>query len=638
MATLAMLLLAILLCGAADVRAQSRVARMAVWDTARASALRRSSADLEKRDAWVQKTRGQLASSFAGDAVLSNGHILAVVRKRGSTIDVYSGESGSPVARVQLRLRTHAGDAASRLQHMELTENSRSAARLSVAYTTDKANSIAATIRLKRGDVFLEVAPGPGAGLMRIDATSRYVVLPDFFADDILVDAANIPVHSAEIPSENFLLQLIDDGNAIAMCVFEKNSQDVRVTFTGKGTHRIATGAEIPFGDNGKIWVAILATPHIWYEVEVKDGDAGKIMPLDWKTPFPAQWRIDFTCRNELVDSWEMLYPATEGEGFIKPSWLPAGTANDKPSRTATGEIDVDAYKVGGPASNRLGPDRQRWITFLGRFLYPCWTDTQNRAYIQPLKHRDPKKQAAFGFRGPAVIYPINRLPATPIDTYTIVDVMRGTLGVGPCEYILNVEGQNQAHVGRATCHVRRLLNEIYEKGQQKAKGKEIDIYLNDGLDFVTHIRNRITCYIEFGHAMRQYLVDQKTAHPELKSTLAKFEKTVGQLDERLEARRDAIKSPAYVARMNDAFRKNLKSYDGPDALKRLKKYTDTLTHIGGNQDELVGECRRVVRTLRQQAALALAVDPRCAAIAKEIRARTQKVLLKPSAYEGARH
>ena len=34
----------------------------------------------------------------------------------------------------------------------------------------------------------------------------------------------------------------------------------------------------------------------------------------------------------------------------------------------------------------------------------------------------------------------------------------------------------------------------------------------------------------------------------------------------------------------------------------------------------------------------AMAVDPKFAEIGKEIRARTQQVLLKPSAYEGARH
>jgi hypothetical protein len=116
------------------------------------------------------------------------------------------------------------------------------------------------------------------------------------------------------------------------------------------------------------------------------------------------------------------------------------------------------------------------------------------------------------------------------------------------------------------------------------------------------------------------------------------MEGIVAELDDRLAARRNGIKSPAYVIALNNGFRKNLLTYDGADSLDRLKTYTDALTGVGGSQDGLVGECRWIVRTLRQRAALAMAVDPKFAEIAKEIRGRTQKVLLKPSAYEGARH
>jgi hypothetical protein len=348
--------------------------------------------------------------------------------------------------------------------------------------------------------------------------------------------------------------------------------------------------------------------------------------------PFSAQWRLDFTRDNDLSDSWEMLYPAEDGEGFIKPSWLPSETRGGKPSLTSTGEIDVDAYKVGGPASNRLGPERNRWITVLGRYQYPCWTDADGRGYVQPLDNKNLK------FRGAAVIYPINRLPDTPLDTFTTVDIIRGTLGVGPCEYVLSVEGQRQDHVGRATCHVRRLLNEIYQGKQQKARQEDIEIYLADGLEFVRHIRERIDLYIDFGREMQAWLAAQEEAHPELAEPLKEMQAIVAELDTCLEERSEGIKSVDYVVALNAGFRENLLGYEGPDALDRLKTYTDSLTRVGGSQDSLVGECRWVVRTLRQRAALAMAIDPRLTAIAKEVRARTQKVLLKPSAYEGARH
>lgn len=619
-----------------EVAAQQPLGKLQIWDTGQPHAKPLTAADWTAQKKWKTVGRRKKPAHFAGDAVVSNGRILAVIRKVSPRVEVYAtGTDRAPVRRADLQLLSPKGEEAVGLLGVRVVENTRGAARLQAVYRTQSNAQITAAFRIKRGGVHLETSPGAGAGALRVHAPSRFVVMPDFFADDILIDARRIPVASAELPSENFLLHPLAGGDSLAMCVFENSDQDVRVTFAGKGAERKARSSDIRFGKKGRIWLALLEGRDVWHEFEVKVGDAGQIRKLDWRAPFAAQWRTDFTRRNDLTDSWEMLYPAPDGKGFIKPSWLPGGSRGDKPSVTATGRIDVDAYKVGGPASNRLGPERKRWITVLGRYQYPCWTDADRNGYVQPLKH---KRRDDLMFRGAALIYPINRLPETPLHTFTAVDVLRSTLGVGPCEYILNVESQRQDHVGRATCHVRRLLNEIYQNKQQKARRKEIEEYLSDGLDFVKHIRKRIDSYVAFGRSMREYLSDQRKDHPELARQLAVMEQIASELDERLAARKDGIKSPAFVVALNDHFRDKLLGYEGKDSLERLKRYTDSLTGVGGSQDGLVGECRWIVRALRQRAALAMAVDPEFAPIAREIRRRTQQVLLKPSAYEGARH
>jgi hypothetical protein len=89
---------------------------------------------------------------------------------------------------------------------------------------------------------------------------------------------------------------------------------------------------------------------------------------------------------------------------------------------------------------------------------------------------------------------------------------------------------------------------------------------------------------------------------------------------------------------MVDEFRRTMLDYEGPDALERCKKFTSAIVEIGGNQDELVGEGRMAIKWVRQRAGLLMAIDPRMAPIAREIRARTQKVLRSPAGHEGARH
>ena len=89
---------------------------------------------------------------------------------------------------------------------------------------------------------------------------------------------------------------------------------------------------------------------------------------------------------------------------------------------------------------------------------------------------------------------------------------------------------------------------------------------------------------------------------------------------------------------MNADFRKNVLGYDGPDALKRCKTYAEALVEVGDNQDELSGECRWAIKTLRQRAGILMALDPRVAPVAAAIRARTQETLRNPANHEGARH
>ena len=182
--------------------------------------------------------------------------------------------------------------------------------------------------------------------------------------------------------------------------------------------------------------------------VDASTADGGKIIPLSWKMPFTAQWRVDFTRKDGLTDSWDMLLPDKDSSGFLKPSWLAKDGEMSTATRTATGEVDGDAYKPGGPASARLSPDRRRWTTVLGWVQYPCWCDHEHNGFLQPLKHR------RVSFDGPCPSIHSPAWAETPVARYTPVDIMRNTLGVGPCQHLLDVEGQKQEHVGRglATC------------------------------------------------------------------------------------------------------------------------------------------------------------------------------------------
>ncbi len=593
---------------ALEAAAQQGPAGIAVWDTGQASKESPAPAAIAAKTGWTSVA--DAGATVKGDAVVSNGRILAVFRRHDGSIDLHD-----PAARrARLVLQTVAGEPAASFEKVAVAEIGRGGAAVEVAGKTAKGAPLAARLRLKRGDVSLEAQPGAGAGRLRLECPTRFVVLPDFFADDILVDAAKVPGASAEVPSENFLLHFAGTGDALVVAVFENREQDVRIALSGQGAERRIAASEIEFGAAKKVWVALLAEPRIWHAVEVRAEDARKVMPLDWTMPFVASWRCDMMRPNDLADSWEMLLQHKKGQEYVKPAWF------------------------GGPAEQVNDATRRRFTEVYGFFPYPVWSDPDRKGYLQPLELETRTKFVSrLSYLGPAVLYPFNRVPETPADRFTVVDVARNALGVGPCDYILDLEGQKQEYKGIATCNARDALEAIYKKGEQKKRRAEILKILDDTHAFVVHIRARIAAYAEFGQKVRAYLGDQKKAHPELAGPIDELDRLTQEIDARVTERADRIKTPADVARMNDDFRKNVVDAEGPDAADRVKAYGEALTRIGGNQDKLVSECRWVVRTLRQQAALLMTREPRLAPVAAEIRARTQAVLKNPSQHERAR-
>ena len=161
-----------------------------------------------------------------------------MLRKQDSAVEVHAVKPGGAVARLRLRLQTAAGEPAARLERMALVENSKEERAWKRRSRPPRAPVVAGKFRIKRGDDLGPAEPGTGAGKLRVECPGRFVVLPDFFADDITIDATKLPLDAVDLPSENFVLHLSGDGDAIAMCVFENRQQDVKVTLAGAGDQR----------------------------------------------------------------------------------------------------------------------------------------------------------------------------------------------------------------------------------------------------------------------------------------------------------------------------------------------------------------------------------------------------------------
>lgn len=482
---------------------------------------------------------------------------------------------------------------------------------------------------LGAGAAFVKTTAGGGVEKLRVAAPCRFAILPDFFGDDIVVDASAFSVSRAELPSENFLLSMLPGGDAIVLTVSESRENDVEISLTDSAPREIAH-TDISYGGKPHIWIAVLHDKEIWHEREITLADADKVIDLDWKMPFAALWRVDWATVDNLTDSWEMLLQKADGE-YLMQGWF----GQDPSEGQSFGE------RLGDRDWNK--PQRRRWNPVLGQFLFPCWVDNDGRGHLQPLLKRCyTSRGEVYNFSGPAVIYPIDRATitpfSTPIDKLTVVDLIRMTLGVGPCQYILDLEGQKGNSRGVATCYARDIINAIYKDGAQLENGPEIEEHLDAAVAFISNVRERIDEYVEFGREMRAYLEERKRLHPEHAEFLGELLLVTGRLDEFFEADRERIRTPAYAEETAAAFRKDLLTYTGKDAFQKCDERMRIFTSIGGAQDGLVASCRMIVKTLRQRSGIAVAQNPGLKDIAAEIRARTQAVMRNPTGYEAARH
>ena len=591
----------------ASARAQEPMS-VQLFDTRASSRIPLSSEVISRKDNWTLLPEDRTNYMFKGDAVLANGKLAVVLRRKGRGAEVYAVSPKGFTMRAEL---VGLGKAlAAALSSVRIVENTPGSVAVDATFKMAKGGPITIGYELKLGQVFVQTQPRPGAVGLQVIAPCRFAVLPDFFADDIVADATALPGSGTDLPSENFLLHLAGQGDAIVMPVWHPARDDVRITLSGQGQARTITSSEIHYAPDGKICVAVLSSPGIWHERDIAAAEAKQILRLDWKAPYAAHWRVDWQRDDKLIDSWEMLTQKPDGE-YVKHGWYgqPESFGN------------VDWLKTG----------RERWTTVLGSFLYPCWIDKNGEGYLQPLARE-------VRFQGPALIYPINRLESTPLEEFTIVDIMRATLGVGPCEYILDVEGQKKTFQGRPTCASRTILDNIYSHNEQKAKREEVQKTLDEVIAFVRHIRGRIEDYTTFSHEVVAWLEEQKKTQPQLATNLAALQTTCRKIDQFVAQRKDHLKTPEYATQLVADFRANLVDYESGDALARCKRTTAALVDIGGNQDELVGECRMVVKMLRQQAALLMAAEPSLAPVAREVRRRTQQMLRNPASYEAPRH
>ena len=255
------------LCISAAARGEMPSPFVYLYDTGTAGAA------VTTKKTWTLVPEGKTAHAFAGDVVLWKDALAVVLRRNAHVAEVYS--------RTPAGLKRRAAVAGTALSAIRIVANDRSAVEVA-------GSSVA--FRLTAGGISVRMRCGEAAGRLAVRAATRYVVVPDYFGNDMVFAAADCVGARVGLPAERCVLNLVDGGEAIVMCVWQSAAQNADVVTVGTGKQRKIDACEIECAEGKSIWLAVLEGAGIWHErTETRGGAA-----MDWKPPFAAKWRASF--------------------------------------------------------------------------------------------------------------------------------------------------------------------------------------------------------------------------------------------------------------------------------------------------------------------------------------------------------
>jgi len=220
----------------------------------------------------------------------------------------------------------------------------------------------------------------------------------------------------------------------------------------------------------------------------------------------------------------------------------------------------------------------------------------------------------AGSLSGPVLIYPIDRSRATPLSRFTPGDVVRDTLGVGPCQYVLAREGL--ANPAQPTPeNVAAYVEQQLRKPKADRDRQQIGRQLPGAVEHVRQAEARIARYAAWAVELEMLLAAVRGADEG--GQLGELRRTAARLKRIAAPDPDSTGAAEQCRRLADAI---LALVDKDDPAADLQKLSAELHELGARQSRALAGCRLTVRWLREQArALGAAeVQARCEGILEQ--------------------
>ena len=490
-----------------------------------------------KRTGWKALAEDVTEHRFAGDVALGNDHITLLLRRQGRGIEVYARQVPLPHPCAVLAPLAR-GQAAEQIGRVRILENTPStvAVELSAVFPGGGPTGTL-QVCLTTGQPIIELRASGAADELATLTQPRYVLIPNFFGHDQVFPQPNS--WSAPLPADNMLVHL-SDPDLMVMNVWPPGAPQARPLMEAAATGRSWSGCAVRGLGDKPLWVAVLQGKDLWHAADLPAAKADQDVPLAWRPPFEAKWRADLT----------------EPDGFAR-SWY-------------FGDAPVPA---GGPSC-------------------PCRLEG-GRALVR----------LAAGMVDPAspqarlLLFPMDRSRATPLTAMLPIDVLRNTLGVGPCQYILQTEGLS-AEGNPTPDAVMEWIEKQFARKRDRQAAEEIQEQLSQMLAHMRQAQARIEAYAAGAGEVRQLL--RPLAGHQPAARLALLESAVSRWER---SAREALQAPLPPTEAAALAQRVQALVGKPGALDELRQLAEPLRQLGARQDRALADCRMLARRVQALAA-----------------------------------
>ena len=607
---------------------------------------------------WTTSIRAQTQ----GEAALENKSLRMVAQPGLAGVAVYL-KSDAAIKRMELAVLASGATRSAPVSKAEVVKSASGRSILRVSAGNAEADFTLGT------SGFVTVTPVKNASSVEVRTGARYAVLPDFFADDVVFDPVRLAMPALTVPAENFLLHFIEGGDTLVMCIWpgrlkqpeakdaavpapkeEKDGPEPQVdlVFAGEGKTRRIAASRIEF-QNKPVYVGVIEQKGLWRDEEAGPLPTYKPAAIAWKRPFEARWRGDFVvAEGKRLADWPARNQSFDFQSTAKvrtEKWWEGG---DDPldarffATTTQSNLKIAKWWEQGDEN---AP--QIWQESLADFfIYPAvFKGDEVRLCLYADKQARDKPHVYER----VIIYPLGRVPATPLNVFTPVDLMRETLGQGPCEYVLDLAGVKPRPIGgdrpllsHATCglwneHIKPIVSGLKKKpdGSFEPLDEKTKDHLIQALEemwyFVHAIHDRLREYKQWGADMDAFCKRESAKSPQVKVIA---DPTLSNLDRlNFDLARHKFEGPGSEAYWKERV---------PELIQLVKanQYADLdsiskIRDLGNEQDERVSRCRQHVKAVLQEIVFQDTGDPGARAFAAEVRDRCHRMLRNQHPKEG---